>query len=376
MIDSRIEAVRVSAGLPGVAVIAGTSERILHSGAYGRRGEAEMTPDSIGRIASMTKAITSATALRVVAQGRMTLDGPIGDLIPELAEPQILVGFSDAGEPILRPAQRAITLRHLLTHSAGFGYDTWNENFRRYVQTLGRGRMPANPDELRTTPLLFEPGERWNYGINLEIAGLAVERAMGRPLAEVVADEITIPLEMADTSFLPGPEHVSRLIPLGQRGPDGAVAIPPQPPVPSEMPFVYGGGNLFSTAPDFLRFLQAVMRGELLPPALQAEFLRPQLPASPSVGRLHSFDKPRSNDFDLFDGMPATWSLGLHMNTQPTPQGRTAFAHGWAGVNNTYYWLDLTRGTCGVVLAQLLPFGDPGAIAVAREYEAAINGVL
>jgi methyl acetate hydrolase len=372
VIDSRIEAARIAAGLPGVAVIAGTADSILHSGAYGRRGETAMTQNSVGRIASMTKAITAATALRVVAQGRLSLDAPIAEVIPELAQPNILAGFSDSGEPILRPAQRAITLRHLLTHSAGFGYDTWNADFRRYLEALGRGRMPADPEELRTTPLLFEPGERWHYGINIEMAGLAVERAMGRPLYEVVADEITIPLEMADTSFLPGPEHVSRLIPLGQRGADGKITTS-NPPVPSAMPFVYGGGNLFSTAPDYLIFLQAVMRGELLPPALQAEFLRPQLPASPSVGQLQSLEKARSNDCDLFDGQPASWSLGFLMNTQPTPQGRSAFSHCWAGVNNSYYWMDLTRGTCGVVMAQLLPFADPGAIAVAQAYEAAVN---
>ena len=373
MIDSRVEAARITAGLPGVAVIAGSADSIIHSGAYGMRGDAAMTLNSVGRIASMTKAITSATALRVVAQGRLSLDGPIGELVPELASPNILTGFSDAGEPILRPAQRAITLRHLLTHSGGFAYDTWNADFRRYLEITGRGRMPANSDELRTTPLLFEPGERWHYGINIEMVGLAIERAMGRPLYEVVADEITIPLEMADTSFLPGPEHVSRLIPLGQRGLDGAITTS-NPPVPTAMPFVYGGGNLFSTAPDYLIFLQAVIRGELLPPALHAEFLRPQLPASPAVGQLRSFDKPRSNDCDLFDGMPASWSLGFLMNSQTTKQGRSAFSHCWAGVNNSYYWIDLTRGTCGVVMAQLLPFADPGAIAVAREYEAAVNG--
>lgn len=373
MIDSRIEAARVAAGLPGVAVIAGTVDSILHSGAYGLRGEAVMTLDSVGRIASMTKAITCATALRVVAQGRLSLDAPISKLIPELASPSILTGFSDAGEPILRPAQRAITLRHLLTHSSGLGYDSWNPEIMRYIKRLGRGRMPANPEELRTTPLLFEPGERWNYGINIDVVGLAIERAMGRPLYEVVADEITIPLEMADTSFLPGPEHVSRLIPLGQRGADGEIS-PAEVAVPSSLPFVYGGGNLFSTAPDYLIFLQAVMRGDLLPPALQAEFLRPQLPASPGVGYLPS-NPPRANIYNPFDGQPASWSLGFLVNTQPTPQGRSAFSHCWAGINNSYYWMDLTRGVCGVVMAQLLPFADPGAIAVAREYEAAVNGV-
>ena len=372
MIDSRIEAARVAAGLPGVAVISGTADSILHSGAYGQRGDAPMTLNSVGRIASMTKAIVSATALRLVAQGMLTLDEPISRLIPELAAPSIITGFAETGEPILHAAERPITLRHLLTHSAGFAYDTWSLDVQRYLKRLGRGRMPANAEELRSYPLLFEPGTRWNYGINIEVAGLAIERASGRPLAEVVADEITIPLEMADTSFLPGPEHVSRLIPLGKRGADGAIT-PMDVPVPTSLPFVYGGGNLFSTAPDYLLFLQAVMRGDLLPAALQAEFLRPQLPAAPGVGVLKSVD-PRSNDCDLFDGTPASWSLGFLMNTQPTPQGRSAFSHCWAGINNSYYWMDLTRGTCGVVMAQLLPFADPGAIGVLAAYEAAVNG--
>ncbi len=373
MIDSRVDAARIKAGLAGVTVICGTTDEILHSGAYGMRGDQPMTLNSIGRIASMTKAIVSATALRLVARGLLWLDEPIFNLIPELATPNIITGFSDAGEPILIPCERAITLHHLLTHSAGFGYDTWNPEIQRVLKQRGQGRMPANAEELRTLPLLFEPGTRWNYGINIEVAGLAIERAAGRPLAEVVADEITIPLEMADTSFLPGPEHVSRVIPLGLRGADGAIK-PLDVAIPTSLPFVYGGGNLFSTAPDYLIFLQAVMRGDLLPPALQAEFLRPQLPASPSVGQLKSHD-PRSNDADLFAGMPTTWSLGFLMNSQRTPQGRSAFSHCWAGINNSYYWIDLTRGTCGVVMAQLLPFADPGVLSVFAEYESAINGL-
>jgi CubicO group peptidase (beta-lactamase class C family) len=353
--------------------MAATSDRIIHTAAIGSRGDAPMTLDSVGRIASMTKALVSLLALRLVAQGKLALDAPIATLVPELAAPSILTGFDDGGNPRLIPATTPITLRHLLTHSAGLGYDTWNPDLKQYCIREGMGRIPANAGELSRTPLIFEPGTRWNYGINIEVAGLVIERAAGKTLAEVLADEITGPLGMVDTAWLPGPSQTERLIELGKRGPDNKIAPMPAP-IPTELPFIYGGGGLFCTAPDYITFLQAVMRGDLLPPALHAEYLRPQLPASPNVGQLKSCD-PRSNDADLFGGMPATWSLGFLMNTQPTAQGRTAFSHCWAGINNSYYWMDLKRGTCGVLIAQLMPFADPGVISTFEAYERAINGL-
>jgi methyl acetate hydrolase len=371
MIDATLERARAEAGIPGVVAMAATADRVIHQTAIGSRGTAPMTLDSVGRIASMTKAIVSVTALRLVARGALTLDGPIAEVLPELAAPKILTGFDANGAPLLVPAERKMTLRHLLTHSAGFGYDTWNAELRQYIAREGLTRIPSSSNELRATPLLFEPGTRWNYGVNTDVLGLAVERAGGASLAEVVAREITAPLGMADTAFLPGAHQLERLITLGRRGPDGQIT-PMDAPVPSSLPFLYGGGGMFSTAPDYLRFLQAVMRGDLLPSALQAELIRPQLPASPEVGQMRSVD-PRSNHVDLFAGQAMSWSLGFLVNTQPTAQGRSAFSHCWAGINNSYYWLDLTRGTCGVVMAQLLPFADPGVLGVLAAYEAAIN---
>ncbi len=372
MIDIALDRARLEGGLPGVVAMAATSDHIIHAAALGSRGPAPMSLNSVGRIASMTKAMVSLLALRMVAQGRLTLDAPIAAHIPELASPQILTGFDDGGNPRLVPATTPITLRHLLTHSSGLGYDTWNPDLKQYCLREGIGRIPANSAELSRTPLIFEPGARWNYGINIEVAGLLIERAVGNTLADVLADEITHPLGMADTSWLPGPSQIARLITIGKRGPNGQIA-PIDAPIPTELPFIYGGGGLFCTAPDYIKFLQAVMRGELLPASLHAEYLRPQLPVSPRVGQLKSCD-PRSNDADLFGGVPATWSLGFLMNTQPTPQGRTAFSHCWAGINNSYYWLDLKRGTCGVLIAQLMPFADPGVISTFEAYEAAVNG--
>lgn len=371
MIDTTLTEAMQKAGLSGLVAMAATAEGVIHQVALGNRvpGVA-MTLDSVSRIASMTKAITSAAALRLVAQGRLTLDAPVADLVPEVAAPQILSGF--AGDtPILRPATTPITLRHLLTHSAGFGYEGWNTDLQRHARLHGLPRIPASPDDLRQVPLLFEPGTSWKYGINLEVAGLAMERATGRSLADLIAEEITVPLGMHDTSFLPGPAHQARTMALHRREPEGHI-VPMDMAFPHALPFVYGGGGMFSTALDYILFLQAVMKGTLLPPALQAEFIRPQLPANPVVGQLISND-PRSCDFNPHPGQATSWSLGFLVNTQPTQSGRSPFSLAWGGIFNTYYWIDLTRGICGVVMTQLAPFADPGVLDVVAAYETAVN---
>jgi len=371
MIDSTLAAAMDKAGLPGLVAMAATADGVIHQAALGQRAPGvAMTLDSVARIASMTKAITSAAALRLVEQGRLALNTPVGELVPEVAQAQVLEGF-DGETPILRPARTPITLRHLLTHSAGFGYEGWNTDLQRYWRLKGLPRIPGSPDDLRAVPLVFEPGSSWHYGINLEVAGLAMERATGRPLADLIASEITVPLGMHDTSFLPGPAHQARTMALHRREADGGI-VPMEMPFPTALPFAYGGGGLFSTAADYILFLQAVMKGALLSPALHAEFIRPQLPANPIVGQLRSCD-PRSNDFDPFPGTASSWSLGFLVNAQPTAAGRSPYSLCWGGIFNTYYWIDLTRGTCGVVMTQLAPFADQGVLDVVAAYEAAIN---
>src|SRR5262245_45000545 len=185
--------------------MAATDKAILYEGAFGTRDLAkgpEMTADTIFRIASMTKAVTSVAAMQLVEQGKLQLDQPIGGILPELSAPQVLEGFDDAGAPRLRPAKRPITLRQLLTHTAGFGYEFLNADMIRYVKASGTPSGSTGKLASLRLPLVFDPGERWEYGINIDWAGRAVEAVSGVPLEVYFREHILGPLGMADTDYV------------------------------------------------------------------------------------------------------------------------------------------------------------------------------
>jgi CubicO group peptidase (beta-lactamase class C family) len=235
--------------------MAATRDGTTYQGAYGMRALPEgaaMTPQTVFWIASMTKAVTSTAAMQLVEQGKMTLDQPIAEVLPELASPQVLEGFDAAGEPRLRPARRPITLRHLITHTAGFVYDIWSAEMGRYMEKRYPGVITCQNAAL-ALPLTFDPGERWDYGINIDWLGKAVERVSGQSLGQYFAEHLFAPLGMSDTGFRLSENHRGRLAAMHARGEDGALA-----PIPFEIPqdpeFEMGGGGLYGTAADYLAF--------------------------------------------------------------------------------------------------------------------------
>jgi len=244
--------------VPGVVAIAATRGGQVYQGAFGKRvlpDGAAMTADTVFRIASMTKAITSAAAMQLVEEGRLALDRPIADVLPELASPQVLESFDAAGEPRLRPAQRPITLRQLITHTAGFVYGIWNSGVARYIEKTGTPDIITCQNAALSLPLTLDPGEKWDYGINIDWVGKAVERVSGQRLGAYFAERLFGPIGMKDTAFKLTSGHRARLVGMHARGEDGALA-----PIPFAMPeepeFEMGGGGLYSTAADYLAFQQ------------------------------------------------------------------------------------------------------------------------
>ena len=371
----------VNAGdTPGVVALAATPEETVYEGALGRRDLAqpgEMTLDTIFRIASMTKAVTSVAAMQLVEAGKLDLDDPIARVLPELASPHVLSGFDDKGKPRLRPARRAITLRHLLTHTAGFGYEMLSSELIRYAQRTGTPSIGTGERAALQLPLLFDPGERWQYGISIDWAGQAVERASGKPLDAYFREHIFAPLGMADTSFAPTPAQTVRLARVHQRRKDGgleAITLDPPPPHPE---FWSGGGGLYSTGPDYLRFLRMVLNhGEFG----GARLLRPETVAAMATnqtgdleaGIMRTVMPERTNDFALFPEMRCQWGLGWMITPQPGPNGRGAGSLTWGGIFNSYYWIDPARRVAAVILAQFLPFADRRALALASAFEQAL----
>ena len=375
----------VEAGeVPGVVAMAATKDGVLYEGAFGQRDLAqgpEMTLDTIFRIASMTKAVTSVAAMQLVEAGKLELDQPIGRVLPELAAPHVLAGFDAAGKPRLRPARRPITLRHLLTHTAGFGYEMLNSELIRYIHrtdtpSISTGRLAS----LRL-PLLFDPGERWQYGINIDWVGRAVEAVSGKPLDVYFREHIFAPLGMTDTEFALSPEQTSRLVHVHKRGADGSLEpitldLPPQRPE-----FWAGGGGLYSTGRDYLTFLRMVLdQGSFG----NARLLRPETVAAMAsnqtgdieAGIMRTAMPERTNDFALFPDMRCQWGLGWMITPQPGPNGRSAGSLTWGGIFNSYYWVDPTKQVAGVILTQFLPFADPRALALGGAFERAVYGAL
>jgi methyl acetate hydrolase len=190
--------------IPGVVAMAANSKEVIYQGAYGKRDLSKddaMTTDSVFWIASMSKAITAAAGMQLVEQGKLSLDAPIGTVLPDLASPQVLEGFAGDGTPKLRPAKNPITLRHLMTHTAGFCYDMWNGDMVRYLEKTGLPTVTTCKNDALKTPIMTDPGTRWEYGTNIDFVGKAVEAVSGKRLDAYLRDHLFTPLGMTDTGF-------------------------------------------------------------------------------------------------------------------------------------------------------------------------------
>jgi methyl acetate hydrolase len=369
--------------VPGVVAMAATREGVIYEGAFGRRAlpdGAAMSADTVFWIASMTKAITSTAAMQLVEEGRIALDQPIAGVLPELAAPQVLEGFDAAGEPKLRPARRPITLRHLITHTSGFVYDIWNADMGRYMEKNGVPAVGSCQNAALALPLVFEPGEKWDYGIGIDWVGKAVERASGQKLGDYFAEHLFGPIGMTDTGFRLTLDRRTRLAGMHARGAHGALA-PIAFEIPQEPEFEMGGGGLYSTAADYLAFQRVFLNqgraggGQVLKPetvALMAQNAIGEL----NVRMLKTAVPGSSNDAEFFPGMVKKWSLGFMISTEAVPGGRSAGSLAWAGLGNTYFWIDPARGVAGVILTQLLPFADKKALALLDAFERTVYAGL
>ena len=245
----------VSAGdVPGVVALAADDKGVFYEGAFGKRNlvsGAAMTPDTMFWIASMTKAVTSVAAMQMVEQGKLSLDKPISDVVVELSAAQVLEGFDAEGKPKLRPPRRPITLRHLLTHTAGFSYDLWNNDIERYMKVANVPGIGTCKLEALKVPMIADPGEKWEYGINIDWAGKAVERVSGLSLDGYMRERIFTPLGMKDTGFILRPDQQARVASVHARGADGKLA-PIEFGMPQAPEFFMGGGALYSTGRDYM----------------------------------------------------------------------------------------------------------------------------
>lgn len=375
-IDAIIRQAVEAKDVPGVVAMVANEKGVVYEGSFGKRDIAkpdEMTLDSVFWIASMTKAVTAAAAMRLVEQGKLRLDQPMGKLLPGLASPQVLEGFDANGTPKLRPAKRPITLQHLLTHTSGFTYDMWDADTGRYEKYAGLPNIITCKNDALKTPLAFDPGDRWEYGIGMDWAGKAVEAASGQLLDVHLREQIFAPLGMSSTSFILSPQQRARLVGMHARQADGSLQ-----PMPFELnqnpEFFMGGGGLYSTAGDYLAFQQMLLHGgrfngvQILKPETVAEMRKNHI-GKLNAGAMKTAIPAYTNDVDFFPGMELKWGLSFLINTKEGPAGRSAGSLTWAGLANTYYWIDPIKRLAGVILLQLLPFADAKAVKLYAQFE-------
>jgi CubicO group peptidase (beta-lactamase class C family) len=366
-IENALEQALAETGINGAVAMVGNRAGLQGAVAIGH------APDAIFQLASMTKAIVSVAAMQLVEAGKLSLDAPIGERLPDLAAPRVITGFAADGKVETRPAARPMTLRHLLTHTAGMGYDFMHAD-------QGRARtapvVPGTIDSIRV-PLLFDPGAGWAYGISTDWVGLAVEAASGMKLDAYIAAHITAPLGMTETVFALAAERKPRLVTNMARGNDGTFVPYPINIGGGAGEFISGGGGMSGTAADYLRFVRMILNGgslagvTILKPETVAEMGRNHI-GSLRAGVLGTTMPELTSAIDWFPGQDTKWGLGFMINPEAGPNGRGAGSLAWAGICNTYFWIDPANDIAAVLLMQLLPFADPAALAVLGAFERAV----
>jgi CubicO group peptidase (beta-lactamase class C family) len=337
------------------------------------------SPDNIIQIASMTKLVTTIAALQLMEQGKLDLDTPISAYAPELNELQVLKGFVPDDTPILEKANRAPTARELMTHTAGYVYEIWNANALKGSQ-LGITPSLLSEGNYLAAPLAFQPGTAWEYGINTDWLGVLVERLSGQRLADYFDEHIFMPLGMADTFYELPANKLDRSVMMMARAAEGLVPLPSFHPTPMKkgsMAHYSGGGGLSSTVKDYGRVLQMLLNSGSLDEKtlLKAETVNSMF--QNNIGdiqpaALATLMPTLSNTADMSFGEKATFGLGLLLHTDGITGGRKANTGSWAGLFNSYYWVDREAGTYGIFGTQVLPFYDGVAIETLLEFEQAV----
>ncbi|MDF2234656.1 serine hydrolase [Albimonas sp. CAU 1670] len=360
-----------------VAVVA-DHHGTLHQSAHGLRaagGAQPMTLDSVFQIASMTKAIGCAALMRLVEQGRCSLDDDAGALLPDLGALPVLDGF-DGDTPRFRPRRRPVTLGQLASHTAGLGYEMWNADQLRLLAQRGVKRRDAGRAGLANFPFLREPGERWEYSVAIDWIGIAIEEIAGEPIREFLAREILGPLGMTSTDVTLTEAMRPRLVSNHRPGEDGRLA--PAPGI-GEYPdgFFAMGGCMSGTAPDYARFARMILRdGELDGVRVFAPETVRAMSAS-IIGDLRVRNLPSAlpmltAPLEIFPGVEKTHTPLFMRVEQDVPGMRRAGTLFWAGLFNTHYWIDPASGLAAVLMMQQSPFLSPPARAAFESFERAV----
>jgi CubicO group peptidase (beta-lactamase class C family) len=365
--------------VPGVVVAVtgpGCELDVLTAGKLRIDEEAPVQRDTMFRLMSMTKSFASVAALQLIEQGRLRLDQDVTSVLPAFGALKILDGF-DGDTPRLREPTRQATIRNLLNHTAGHGYGFCNADLLRYQQVTGTPDPFSGLRAGLNMPLVADPGTEWNYGINTDWLGQVVEAISGQDLAEYLDEHLFTPLGMSDTSFAPSNEQRARLMSVHQRMEGGHFEVT-EIAAPAAAPeFWPAGHGAFGTASDYARFLAMLLNdgeldGERILKAETVELAFEDHLDGVSLPKIIRSALPAvSNDIPSAP-FAQGWGLGFHLFTEDLPGMRRAGSGDWAGLCNSYYWVDRAGGVGGVFLTQVLPFFDMRTVETAGAVEATV----
>ncbi len=364
-IDSLLAAAVGGKRVPMVVAIVVDATDVVYERAIGA------PKNAIFAIASMTKPVTSVAVMQLVESGKIKLDEPAATYLPELGRVQVL----DGGKR--RAPRSPITVRQLLTHTAGFGYEFMNKDLFDLVSRKELASARDGGDAFLNAPLVFDPGTRWEYGINTDWLGRIVERVSGQTLDAYLRSKIFQPLGMVDSYFNVPAAKQSRIAATFQRSPDGSLQKMPAGEAPKPSTFYSGGGGLFSTAPDYLRFVRAILAGGTLDGRriLSADTVA-------TIGKNHignltirpmpSLVPPLLTDNAASPGGLDKFGLGFAINSKPNGTARAANTLAWAGIFNTFFWIDREKQIGVVLMTHMLPGLDPAAVKLVEDFERAV----
>jgi CubicO group peptidase (beta-lactamase class C family) len=381
-IDSVLQAAVDAGAVPNVVAMAADANGPIYEGAAGPRavGSSEpVTPDTMFRIASMTKIVATTAALQLVERGKLDLDAPVDQYLPEFADLQVLEGF-DGDTPQLRPPATRATVRHLVTHTSGLAYWFFNADIVRWEEATGTPNVLSGSKAIFAAPLVADPGTQYEYGINSDWLGRVVEAASGQSLDAYFAEHILGPLGMTQTTFLMSEEQRANSVPVHLRGEDGAWQAAPDVDWSQEPEWWAGGHGLHSTPREYLRFQRMLLGGgtldgvKILEPATVEDMFTNHIGELDFPAEIRSADPGSTADFVAGPGFK--WGLGLLLNSEQQPGMRAAGSGAWAGIFNTHFWVDPASGVTGAIYSQTLPFVEPNVYQVYVDFERALYASL
>ncbi len=368
-LDRLLETAVADGVAPGIVAGVTNADGVVYNGAFGlaqTHAARAMRRATVFRIASMTKLVTTIAIMQLHELGSIDLEAPFAKCFPEFRQPEVLTSFDPATHRFTtRPARAQVTVRQLLTHTAGFGY--WFLSPELYALMDG-------PVEYFNPPfLLHEPGTRFTYGIGTDVLGQAIPSVTGEPFEAFVVRRVLSPLGMSSTSFALPQGH--RLAAVQAASATGFEEIANETSV-TEAP--HGGGGMYSTADDYLALLRMLLNDGAIGAAAVLSARSVRAMTRNQIGALvaerqTTAVRARTDDFLFMDGTQK-FGFGVLIETRDRPTGRSAGSYGWGGIYNTYYWVDPAARLGAVLLMQVSPFSRPACLGLCDRFEATVLG--